>query len=215
MKHSNSRLDTENFQGKALLPETTILTFTMIFSTAQTVLLEHLCLMARVNLKRRSGDTCFLLVYLRKKRATCNRKYVIVPSLVVKFHYSLLHHFTHSQPSPCLYPIPVGFPVPSKPMEPWPLGALFTRWLIPNPGRWFVPRCWYEFTSGAHSTHGLAGSNHTDLRNRCFYLEGMRHRTRSFSQPFISLLLPLIIRHNHLCGAAPSPQGSYPEATWT
>lgn len=61
------------------------------------------------------------------KKATCNLQCVIMTSIVLKFRYSLLHHFIHLQhQSSCLYPILTEFPMQSNSVVSSLISALLT-----------------------------------------------------------------------------------------
>lgn len=171
--------------------------------------------MVRVNLKRRSGDTHFLLVYLKKKS---NSQSQVCNCAFNCCEVSLSPSAPLHPLAAITLPLPHAGRIPSAIKAQGTLTARCSLHPVVYPKPWEVicasvpirVHLWSPQHPWAHRLQ-----SHWPQEPVLLFTRNETQNQKSFSQPFISLLLPLIIRHNHLCGAAPSPRGSYPEATWT
>lgn len=198
--------------------------------------------MVEVNSKRRSGNTCFLLCVFFFKSNLQSKVCNLTP-IVVKFQYSLLHHFTHLQHrSPGLYPVFTKSSTESNSMAcPHCFGACLT-WLICLPltlkrhlcrsaatrltSTFLTPECTELLpvlrTTYAPTDHPLIRpvvSNHRK-QAQDLHSEGMRDAE---PEKFISALDLTLLSPNFL---SPVPKNAYPrllhqlsniyfESTWT
>lgn len=223
MKHSNSRVNIENFQGKALLREMTILTFTMIFFQQHKLCSwSTLCLMVQVNLRSRSGNTCFLLVYFEKKKTKNLQSKVRNCDFncceVSLFPSAPLHPLAAITLSPSH---PGRIPSATKPHGTITARCSFHPMVYPRPWKavcasvliWI--HLWSPQPPAPQHPPARRLQSQWPQEPVLVFRRNETQNQKSFLQPFISLLLPLIIRHNHWRGAAPSPWDSYPEAIWT
>lgn len=157
MKHSNSKLNRKFSRKSFITLNDNFNLYDEFFQQHRTLLFKHLCLMVQVNLKRRSGNTCFLLVFLKKKKSTCNLECVIMTSIVLKFRYSLLHHFIHLRhQSSYLYPILIEFPMQSNSVVSSLISALLTCLSL-------LPKSGLCLSADMKLTSTVLQSDHTDV----------------------------------------------------